>query len=172
MGHRLVQAATTCPRWSDWWRAAQLTVAFGAIMVPLGLWSHLLTPTPAALPWRGSILMAGRILIIPAILEESFWRVLLLPHRTERVSDRNRWRLGLPMLALFVLMHPFSAMGIYPVALTTFTDPIFLLATTGLGLICTIAYWRSGSGWVPVAMHGLIVWVWIMFLGGYGRLHG
>jgi predicted Abi (CAAX) family protease len=39
-----------------------------------------------------------------------------------------------------------------------------------LGLICTIAYWQSGSWWVPVAMHWLVVFVWLMFFGGYGQL--
>jgi predicted Abi (CAAX) family protease len=33
-----------------------------------------------------------------------------------------------------------------------------------------MAYWASGSGWVPVAMHWLVVFVWLMFLGGYDQL--
>ncbi|NJL45630.1 MAG: CPBP family intramembrane metalloprotease [Leptolyngbyaceae cyanobacterium SM2_3_12] len=63
-------------------------------------------------------------------------------------------------------------MTIYPAAFFTFINPVFLLSATLLGFICTLAYWRSGSGWVPIIMHWVIVWVWLMFLGGYDRLHG
>lgn len=172
MGHRLIQAATTRPQPQDWLLAIQLTALFAAVMVPLGLGSQLITPTLAELNRWDSLRLAGRILIIPAILEEGFWRVLLLPHKTERISDRKRWALGLPILALFVLMHPLSSMTIYSTAFPLFVNPMFLLSATLLGLICTLAYWRSGSWWVPTIMHWLIVWVWLMFLGGYDRLHG
>ncbi|NMF83256.1 CPBP family glutamic-type intramembrane protease [Nodosilinea sp. P-1105] len=168
--HRLVKAVITWPTWPDWWLAAQLTVVFAVIIIPLGLATQLLTPTLADVSGAGYLTLAARLLVIPAIAEEVFWRVLLLPHRTEIVDTRKRWAVGLPMLGLFVLMHPLNAMTFYPIAFTTFTHPMFLLAAGLLGLFCTITYWRSGSGWIPVAMHWLVVTVWLMFLGGYGRL--
>ena len=55
---------------------------------------------------------------------------LLLPHKTERITNRKRWLLGLPkFLAMFVLMHPLNSMTFYTDAFATFTNPVFLIAT-------------------------------------------
>jgi uncharacterized protein len=168
--HRLQQAATTWPRFNDWLIAAGLTVGLGLVIVPMGLLSNFLTPTLADVTWGDGLRLAGRSLVMPALLEEGFWRVLVLPHPTEIMSDRKRWRLGLPMLGLFVVMHPLNAMTLYPMAFATFTNPVFLLTAALLGLICTFMYWRSGSLWVVTAMHWLVVVVWLLFLGGYTSL--
>ncbi|MGB3312137.1 MAG: CPBP family glutamic-type intramembrane protease [Nodosilinea sp.] len=168
--HRLRQAAMTRPMLSDWRLAAGLTLALGVITVPLGLGSHFLLPVVADVTWADGLRLAARVLVVPALLEEGFWRVLLLPHPTEIMSDRKRWRLGLPMLGLFVVIHPLNAMILYPTAFATFTNPVFLLSAALLGLVCTIAYWKSGSLWVIAAMHWLVVTVWLLFLGGYSAL--
>ena len=167
--HRVWMAVKTRPRWSDWALAAGLLLAFSLLVLPLGLWSQWLTPE-VALPWGQGWGLAGRVLIIPALTEEGFWRVLMLPHKTEILSPKKRWLVALPMLGLFVLMHVLSSLTLYPQGFPTFVTPLFLFAATLLGLICTLAYWASGSGWVPVAMHWLVVFVWLMFLGGYNQL--
>lgn len=167
--HRLVTALQTCPRWRDWQLAAGLLAGFSLLVVPLGFWQHWLVPT-VALPWPQSGWLAGRVLVVPALVEEGFWRVLMLPHKNEILTPQQRWLVGIPMLTLFVLMHLLSSLTVYPSGFPTFFSPIFLFATALLGLICTITYWRSGSMWVPVAIHWLVVFVWLMFLGGYGRL--
>lgn len=149
--------------------AAGLLLAFAGLIVPLGLWSHWLTPT-VALPWPQGFGLALRVLMIPALTEEGFWRVLMLPHRTERLAPRKRWLIGLAMLLMFVAMHVLSSLTLYPQGFPTFVTPLFLLAATLLGFICTLSYWVSGSGWMPVVIHWLVVFVWLMFLGGYGRL--
>lgn len=146
-------------------------MALGLVTVPLGLHSHFLSPGIADVTWADGLRLAARVLLVPALLEEGFWRVLMLPHPTEIISDRKRWYLGLPMLGLFVVMHPLNAMTLYPTALATFTNPVFLLSATLLGLACTIAYWKSGSWWVVTAMHWLVVTVWLLCLGGYSALH-
>ncbi|PSR13350.1 CPBP family intramembrane metalloprotease [filamentous cyanobacterium CCP3] len=168
--HRLGQAATTWPQPHDWLLAAGLTLALGVVTIPLGLHSHFLAPVVADVGWAEGLRLAARALVMPALLEEGFWRVLLLPHPTELISDRKRWRLGLPVLGLFVVIHPLNAMTLYPIAFTTFTNPVFLLAAALLGLICTIVYWKSGSLWIVTAMHWLVVTVWLLFLGGYQAL--
>ncbi len=168
--HRLAAAATTKPQWRDWGLAIVLMAAFSAVVLPLGFWSHWLTLSLATPSWTQSLRLASRVLVIPALLEEGFWRVLLLPHKTEIMSVRQRWLIGLPILLLFVLMHLVTSLTVYPAGFPTFTQPLFLFSALLLGLICTIAYWQSGSGWVSVAMHWLIVFVWLMFLGGYTRL--
>lgn len=168
--HRLREAATTRPQAQDWLLAAGLITTLGLVAIPVGVFSHFLTPTLADVSWVDSLRLAARVLLVPALVEEGFWRVLLLPHPTEIMSDRQRWQVGLPMLGLFVLMHPLNAITIYPMALATFTNPVFLMSATLLGLICTIAYWRSGSWWVVAAMHWLVVIVWLLFFGGYSAL--
>lgn len=169
--HRLAEAFSTRPTIQDWWFAAQLLLLFSVIVTPLGLFSGLTSLAPSGLPWQGNMFVIVRALVFPAMVEESFWRVLLLPHKTERMSDRKRWLLGVPILAMFVLMHPLNSMTFYHEAFSTFTDPIFLLSSALLGLICTMAYWRSGSLWTPVALHWVIVVVWLLVFGGYAKLH-
>jgi predicted Abi (CAAX) family protease len=168
--HRLRQAATTVPHRQDWRLAVGLTAALGLGVVPLGLASGFLTPALAQVSWPQGLGLAARVLLVPALLEEAFWRVLLLPHPTEILSDRQRWRQGLPMAGLFVVMHPLNAMTLYPQAYATFTDPVFLWGAALLGLVCTILYWRSGSLWIIVAVHWLVVTAWLLLLGGYNAL--
>jgi uncharacterized protein len=168
--HRLWEAATTRPQPYDWLLAAGLTAVLGLVAVPVGLLSHFLTPTLADVSWVDSLRLAARVMVVPALLEEGFWRVLMLPHPTEIMSDRKRWRLGLPMLGLFVVMHPLNAMTLYPAGFITFTNPVFLLSAALLGLICTVVYWQSGSLWVVATMHWLVVTVWLLFFGGYSAL--
>jgi predicted Abi (CAAX) family protease len=146
--HRIWMAVKTRPRWSDWGLAALLLLAFSLIVLPLGLESHWLTPG-IALPWPQGLRLAARVLVLPALTEEVFWRVLMLPHKTEILTPKKRWLVGLPMLGLFVLMHVFSSLTIYPQGFPTFVDPIFLLSATLLGLICTVAYW-AGCPWLCI----------------------
>jgi predicted Abi (CAAX) family protease len=169
--HRLVEAALTRPTGQDWILAGQLLGLFALVTLPLAVVSGLVKLSPANVPWPTGFMVAARVLIFPAIVEEGFWRVLLLPHKTERMGDRKRWLLGLPILGLFVLMHPLNGMTLYPEAFSTFTNPVFLLSTTLLGLICMIAYWQSGSWWVPTAIHWLVVVLWLLVFGGYEKLH-
>ncbi|MBE9112971.1 CPBP family intramembrane metalloprotease [Nodosilinea sp. LEGE 07298] len=168
--HRLRQAATTWPQVRDWRLAVGLTLALGAVTLPLGLRNGFLSLGIADITWVDGLWLAARVLLVPALLEEGFWRVLLLPHPTEIMSDRKRWRLGLAMLGLFVVIHPLNAMTLYPTGFATFTNPVFLLSAALLGLACTVVYWQSGSWWLIAAMHWLVVTVWLLFLGGYSTL--
>lgn len=169
--HRLAEAVSTRPTLQDWWFATQLLVLFGVIVIPLGLLDNLITLPPPNLPGRVRLFVLLRALVFPAIVEEGFWRVLLLPHKTERMGVGKRWLLGLPILAMFVLMHPFTSMTLYHQAFATFTNPVFLFSTTLLGLICMVAYWRSGSLWVPATIHWIVVVIWLLVFGGYAKLH-
>lgn len=168
--HRLRQAATTRPQPRDWRLAAGLTLILGMVTLPVGLRSGFLSPVVADVSWGGGLRLVARVLVVPALLEEGFWRVLLLPHPTEMISDRKRWQIGLPMLGLFVLMHPLNAITVYPAAFATFTNPVFLLSAALLGLVCTVVYWQSGSWWLIAVIHWLVVTLWLLFLGGYSTL--
>ncbi len=168
---RLVKAATTLPTIRDYVLIAQLLGLYGLVAIPLALISGLTTVEFADLTWAKRALLFIRVLMFPAFIEEGFWRVLLLPHKTEPVSDRLRWLMGFPVLVLFVSMHPLNGITLYTAAESTFTHPVFLCLTTFLGLICMIAYWRSGSWWVPTIIHWAIVVAWLLGFGGYGQLH-
>jgi predicted Abi (CAAX) family protease len=149
----------------------QLVGLYALVAIPLSISSGLAHWGFPALTWSQGGLLVLRVLLFPALIEEGFWRVALLPHSSEPISNCQRWRIGIPALTLFVLMHPLNGMTLYPAAFSTFTNPYFLSLTTLLGLVCTIAYWRSGSWWVPTVMHWAIVVVWLMAFGGYAQLH-
>lgn len=169
--HRLVKAATTLPTVQDGVLIAQLLGIYGLVAIPIALTSGLTTVELADLTWTKRGLLLIRVWLFPAFIEEGVWRVLLLPHKTERISDRRRWLMGIPVLVLFVAMHPLNGVTLYTSAFGIFTHPVFLCLTTLLGLVCMIAYWRSGSWWVPTIVHWAIVIVWLLGFGGYGQLH-
>lgn len=54
---------------------------------------------------------------------------------------------------------------------TIFRTPVFLLSAALLGVACTVAYLHTGSLWVPVVIHWIIVAVWLVLLGGYKKLY-
>lgn len=171
LGDRWVKAATTRPTIGDWLFCAQLLGLYALVAIPLSFTSDLLTWESADLTWRRSGIVVIRVLLFPAIIEEGIWRVALLPHKTEPIRDRQRWLIGIPVLALFVLMHPLNGLTLHTAALSTFTNPYFLSLTTLLGFICMLAYWRSGSWWVPTVIHWAIVVVWLLGFGGYAQIH-
>jgi predicted Abi (CAAX) family protease len=39
-----------------------------------------------------------------------------------------------------------------------------------LGVVCEIAYLKTGSLWSPAAIHWLVVAVWLTVLGGYRKV--
>ncbi|WP_204137876.1 type II CAAX prenyl endopeptidase Rce1 family protein [Halomicronema sp. CCY15110] len=168
---RLWLAATSWPTRQDGILMVQLLGLYALVSVPVALVSDLTTLELANLTGLQQGLVMLRVLLFPAFIEEGFWRVLLLPHKTEGVSDRRRWLIGLPTLVLFVAIHPLNGMTLYTDAESTFTNPFFLGLTTLLGLVCMVAYWRSGSWWLPTIIHWAIVVAWLLFFGGYGQLH-
>lgn len=168
---RIASSITTLPNKKDWILLGILFFLFSAIVLPLGFISHFLTIESvnfsAATIFRCFVVT----LITPAILEELFYRVILLPHNSEDISNKQKSILGSISLIIYVLSHPLNGLTFYKIALPTFTDPVFLFDTTLLGIICTIIYWRSGSLWSSVIIHWLVVAIWLMFLGGGTKLN-
>lgn len=140
-------------------------------LLPLGLLTGLLEWAPAQLSWLRALRVAVTVLMAPAILEEFVWRGLCLPHPLENPSLSSRWGWGIISLSLYLVSHPLNSMTFYPGSLEMFTLPIFLASVVALGLICMAAYWRSGSIWLPVAIHWLVVMAWLLLFNGYNRLH-
>ncbi|NEO12443.1 MULTISPECIES: CPBP family glutamic-type intramembrane protease [unclassified Moorena] len=120
--------------------------------------------------WHPVLKILITALFTPAILEEIFFRVLLLPHPSENPSLISIYAWSTVSLFIFVIYHPLNAITFYPAARETFFKPMFLFLATLLGIICTIAYLQSGSIWTAVFIHWLFVVIWLIGLGGKKRL--
>lgn len=164
--------AVAAPSWTGGGGVLMGLLVYGAIALPYGFRSGFLRPYNAiANPVQG-VLIVIKILFLPALLEEVFFRVFLLPHPMEGVPLGQWWAWAMLSLGLFVLYHLLSAATVYPTAKKTFSDKRFLILMTWLGLVLTVAYRITGSLWVITAIHWVVVVLWLLGLGGLPRLSG
>lgn len=150
-------ALTTRPGIRAWGEGLLLLGVFGLVAAHLGIGYGLINVS-ATDEYLAFMAMAVVAFLIPALFEEMIFRVILPWCGT-------RFRLPLRLadalaLALFVLWHPVQVWVGLPLAQTVFLDPVFLVITAGLGLVCTISYRRSGSIWPAVLMHWILVLAW------------
>ena len=111
-------------------------------------------------------LLLVTLFVFPSLLEEAFFRGVLIPRDTlERGRARTAIAIGWSTL-LFVAWHPFNAATINPSHPAIFFDPVFLFITAALGVTCGYGYVVSKSLWMPVLIHWATVIVWVFFLGG------
>lgn len=167
---RLSNAILTTPSVQAWsWVALYLGI-YTLVAVPVGLKGGFIKvePSPSWVIITGVIFGA---FLRPALTEEVFFRVLLLPYPSETTSYTGLWLWGSFSLALFILYHPLNALTFFPAGRQTFFNPIFLLLAAFLGVICTLAYWQSGSLWPPIVIHWIVVVIWLLYLGGYQKLY-
>lgn len=168
---RIWEAVSAIPDGQDWLGAIALLGAYAMVALAIGFGSGWLEVKVLPLPRDRALKLAAGLLLLPAVVEELVFRVLLLP-RPSQTSDLTTWLVwGTVSLVLFVLYHPLNALTLFPAARQLFADLLFLLLAAGLGFVCSVAYWLSGSLWTPVAIHWIVVVVWLLFLGGYGRLY-
>ncbi|CAI7855061.1 unnamed protein product [Closterium sp. NIES-53] len=119
-------------------------------------------------------LLLLQIAFVPCLFEETLFRVLLLPHPAELSPDVMAPDEALPFAlfwwllstALFVFYHPACALLFREPAVCLFTHPGFLLACFLLGGGCAWLYLSVGSVWPCVAVHWVVVAVWLS-LGGH-----
>ena len=74
-------------------------------------------------------------------------------------------------MLVFAIYHPLNALTFFPTGRKIFVRPIFLSLAALLGIICVIVYWQSGSLWLSVILHWIVVAAWLAFLGGYNSLY-
>ena len=135
--------------------ALSLAIGFGSGLLRVEFISAKLAP-----------LLLITLFIFPSLLEEAFFRGVLIPRKTgERSAARSMLAIGWSTL-LFVAWHPLNALTINPSAPALFLDPAFLLISAALGITCGYSYVVSKSLWVPVLIHWATVVVWVFFLGG------
>ncbi|HEX7002587.1 MAG TPA: CPBP family glutamic-type intramembrane protease [Trueperaceae bacterium] len=135
---------------------------------PLALGAGLVDPHTALGSPVSLLALALRVFLLPSLVEEAFFRVLLNPHPAEEPARNAVLGRGASSLLVYVLVHPLA--GLLLRAPVPFFDPAFLLLTTLLGAACLLLYLRSGSIWPPVTLHWLVVTAWLI-LGGRGVLN-
>jgi predicted Abi (CAAX) family protease len=62
--------------------------------------------------WEIIIGVIAKCLLFPAITEEVFFRVLLLPHPTENALTVTLWFWGGISLVAFIVYHPLNALNL------------------------------------------------------------
>jgi predicted Abi (CAAX) family protease len=163
---RISTAFSTLPNIQNWLYAVILVFGYALIALPIGIKLNFLQ-FEANLHWSMVFRISAIAFLMPGILEELVWRVMLIPHPTETIAPALRWFwVGLSLIA-FTAYHPLN----FWVKHNTFKDPRFIVLAALLGGVCTIAYLESGSVWTPVFVHWAIVVGWLSFLGGYRKIH-
>jgi predicted Abi (CAAX) family protease len=143
-------------------------IAFIALAIPIGFGSGLIGA--AVVKAKLFLFLPFTLLIFPSLLEEAFFRGLLIPRNTRDRGLRQVLFYSLLSSLLFVAWHPLNALTINPGAREIFLNPWFLLIAFFLGLSCSLGYIYSRSLWVPVLMHWWTVLVWVLLLGGRNLL--
>lgn len=162
---KLYRSVFTLPQAKDWVVGLILLLGYALIALLMGQRSSLLRWQPVASP-RTIASTLALALIVPALMEETLFRVLLLPK--PEYAYFYGWAVW--GLVLFILAHPLNALLFFPHRRDTFFNPHFLALTGLLGLICTIAYQQSESLWLPVLLHWIPVGVWLLLWGGLERM--
>jgi predicted Abi (CAAX) family protease len=168
---RLAVAVQTVPTLAAWKYAAMLLLIFALVALPPGFASKFFQLNFSELTWKQTGEVLATSFLFPALSEELFFRVVLLPHPVEKVGTIAKWFAIVTSLLIFVIYHPANAYSFFPAGRKVFVQPVFLSLAALLGLICTLAYFHSGSLWTPVFLHWIVVAVWLLLLGGYQKLH-
>lgn len=165
-----ILASVFIPRVHHWFIASLALLIYAIIALPLGFSTGFLHLQIWSTKSINYLFCTLRCLLTPAITEELFFRVLVLPHPTE-VVNWQKWSLlaGLSLL-IFIIYHPLNAKTFYRDGYPTFFQPIFLILATLLGLTCTITYAITGSLWIIICIHWLVVVLWLLLFGGMHKL--
>ncbi|MEH2423862.1 MAG: CPBP family glutamic-type intramembrane protease [Nostoc sp.] len=166
-----ILASLAIPTRQDWLVVVLLLIIYSIIALPYGWKFGFLQIRFWSENWIYTCLLILRCLFTPAINEELFFRVLLLPHPSE-ITNWLQWSLwAIGGLVLFVLYHPLNAKIFFKAGIPTFFNRVFLTLTLWLGIICTVAYTLTGSLWVIVLIHWVVVVVWLIVFGGITKLN-
>ncbi|WP_373542664.1 type II CAAX prenyl endopeptidase Rce1 family protein [Chamaesiphon sp.] len=171
---RIWAGIVTLPSLSGWLLGLGLLIGYAVFALAIGFRSGFLTlnhlSSTSRLGFWQHIRSWFALFLMPALVEELIFRLLLIPHPIETASPLHIYVTSLISLILFVSYHPFNARTFYKLGNPTFMNWRFLTLTGLLGGVCTIAYLATGSIWSAVVIHWLVVGVWLKFLGGAQRL--
>ena len=163
----LQKAIATMPNYYSARHSVILISVYILFILILGFATQFLNWKPQPVATVVRVTMAS--LFAPAILEELFFRVLLLPYPSD-VSFKSYLLRSALSLFLFIIYHPLNALTFFPQG-RIFLDRVFLVLAASLGIVCTITYWQTGSIWLPVLIHWVTVVVWLSYFGGLNKLN-
>jgi uncharacterized protein len=165
-------AFQTIPSMTTWFKCAGVFAGFIALTAYLGLASGLVYYEPAIGDWQRAVVLSLILFIAPSLLEEVFFRGLLVPHSREGMSQIQVISQIILSVSVFVLWHPFNGWLFSPAVWPIFSSLMFLVLAALFGLAASIAYRISGSIWPSVVMHWLTVVSWVLFFGGLRVVQG
>ncbi|MBF2067697.1 MAG: CPBP family intramembrane metalloprotease [Calothrix sp. C42_A2020_038] len=166
-----ILASLKIPTQQDGFVIGTTLFIYSLIALPIGLKSRFLQLQIWPASYLDKALLILRCLFLPAISEELFFRVVLIPHPME-TTNWLIWILAVLLsLVLFIIYHPINGKTFFKQAHTTFFNRIFLFLATLLGIACTIAYVVTGSFFVIVMIHWIVVVVWLIAFGGIKQLN-
>lgn len=165
-GQDLKLGLITKPGKADIIFSVAVALIYTAIALPAGLLTGFLKIRVLDMGPLTMVTLPLSLLVMPSFLEELFFRALMLPHKTRRLTAQKKVFLSLFSIFAFIAWHPINAMTINAAAYPIFTNPVFLILAALMAVACTITYLRSGSIWIPVVIHWITVLVWVLFLGG------
>ncbi len=142
-----------------------LTIGYGVIALLMGFAANLFEV--GLVKSEFIFLLPLSLLIFPSLLEEAFFRGVLIPNNTKNKGYRYVVFYTALSTLIFLLWHPLVALTINPAAREIFLNPSFLLIVFCLGLVCSLSYIYSRSLWWPIVIHWLTVLLWVLFLGGH-----
>ena len=149
---RLRAAITTWPRLREWLACALEALWLAPVLAFLGIAGGFVGIEQLPDP-RAFVSLALVALIMPSLLEELFFRVLLVGP----AASLARCAGG---IALFVAWHPLQIFIFGEEWGRVVLNPLFLLAVAVLGVGLTRVYLKTRSVWPPVVLHWVTVLVW------------
>lgn len=166
----LLLGYTVWPGLDVWLTSILLLLIFGVIARWQGLRSGIIREEKTTLSTWGRVLLGARLLLHPAVVEESIFRGLLIPSPTDTSITPTVLAWIILSWLLFILAHPINSLILKPQTRAVFTHPVFLILA-GLLAICTSAlYWISASLWPAILFHWIVVFVWMTRFGGLSYL--
>lgn len=121
---------------------------------------------PLSLPPLWKVLVLPPLLVIfPSLLEEAFFRGVLLPRSLAEAEPLNRFAAVSVSTAIFTVWHPLNHWLISFTDTSLFVEPAFLVIVVALGYACGYAYLRTRSLWAPILIHWATVVMWNLFFG-------
>ncbi len=171
---RVWAGIVTLPNLAGWLLGFGLLAGYAVIALSIGFRTSFLTLNSLHRITSGGIWDHVRSLIhlflMPAFVEEFGFRLLLIPHPIETAVSGDIYLWSIVSLGLFIIYHPLNAWTFFKLGNPTFMDWRFLTLAGLLGLVCTIAYLTTGSIWLAIIIHWLVVVSWLKIFGGEQRL--
>lgn len=160
---------STIPTYGDWSICLCALTVYTLVALLFGIWTGFLRWN---LQSSGLTIVKVTItsFIAPALLEEFFFRAMLLPHPNENTGFDQIAIWSIFGLFSFIVYHPLNGLTFFSAGRKTFSNPIFLTLASLLGLACTTTYLYTGSIWIPVVIHWLTLVIWLLCWGGIEQL--